>query len=39
MSRVKGRPFAFAEELETIKEHSRNSRWAIRKIAQKVLKG
>jgi len=26
-------------ELETIKEHSRNSRWAIRKIAQKVLKG
>ncbi len=39
MSRVKGRPFTFAEELETINEHSRNSRWAIRKIAQNVLKG
>jgi len=44
MSRVGGRPYTFAEDLdegvllETIADHGRNSRWVIRKMADKILK-
>ena len=39
MSRVRGRPFIFGEasKLETIKDHGRNSRWALKKIAERIL--
>ena len=44
MSRVGGRPYTFAEELqegiklETIDDHGRNARWVIRKMSDKILK-
>jgi len=41
MSRVKRRPFVFkevSEHLETYKGLSRNSRWAVAKIAEKAIK-
>jgi hypothetical protein len=44
MSRVDGRPYTFTEDLdeevllETIADHGRNSRWVIRKMADKILK-
>jgi len=35
MSRVKGRPFTFTEDLETYEKLSRNSRWAVKKLVEK----
>jgi len=32
MSRVKGRPFVFKEELETYESLSKNSKWALKKL-------
>jgi len=37
MTRVKGRPVVFKEELETYKSQSRLSRMAIAAIAKRVL--
>jgi hypothetical protein len=39
MTRVKGRPVVFKEELETYKSHSRLSKMAISAIAKRVLGG
>jgi len=42
MTRVQGRPFTFKEskdfKLETLSDHSKNSRWAIKLIAERVQK-
>ena len=38
MSKVKGRPFVFREELETYDKLSKNSRWAIKQIIKKGVK-
>jgi len=42
MTRVRDRPFAFTSlkeyKLETFQDHSKNARWAIRSISEKVLK-
>ena len=35
MSKVKGRPFIFKEELETYDKLSRNAKWAVKKMAEK----
>ena len=35
MSRVKGRPFVFKEELETYEKLSKNSRWAVKVLADR----
>ena len=34
MSKVKGRPFVFKEELETYDKLSRNQKWAIKKMLE-----
>jgi len=34
MSKIRGRPFVFKEELETYEKLSRNSRWAVKQIAK-----
>ena len=36
MSRVSGRPLTFAENVETYDSLSRNSKWAVKKIVEKV---
>ena len=36
MSKVKGRPFIFKEELETYDRLSKNSRWAVKKVVEDV---
>ena len=36
MSRVKGRPFIFKEELETYESLSKNSKWALKKLLEKI---
>lgn len=38
MSRVGGKPFNFGEELETFNNHSKNSKWAISKLSENVIK-
>lgn len=38
MSRVSGRPVTFSEGLETYENLSRNSKWAVKKIVEKVKK-
>jgi len=39
MSRVKGRPFVFAEPVvETYEKLSKNSRWAVKKLVERAKK-
>jgi hypothetical protein len=38
MSRVSGRPVTFSESLETYENLSRNSKWAVKKLVER-LKG
>ena len=36
MSKVKGRPIVFKEELDTYEKLSRNSKWAVKKMVEQV---